>query len=106
MYRATCSIDFRSSGSKRTLSSTENPLLWFQLIKSRARSSFRNPSLVGAVALLKALLPEALDLVVKSFDEVVQGRLLRLAGWVESDRTFWDQGMLLPVSQRGGIDPA
>jgi hypothetical protein len=59
-----------------------------------------------AIALLEALLPEALNLVVKSFDEAIQGRLLRLAGSIKTDRIFCDQGMLLPVSQRGGINPA
>ena len=59
-----------------------------------------------AIALLEALLPEALNLVVKSFDEAIQGRLLRLAGSIKADRTFCDQGMLLPVSQRGGMNPA
>ena len=53
-----------------------------------------------------ALLPEALNLVVKSFDEAIQGRLLRLAGSIKADRTFCDQGKLLPVSQRGGMNPA
>ncbi len=42
MYRVTCSTDSRSSGSKRTLSSTENPLMWSQLTKVRARSSLKS----------------------------------------------------------------
>jgi hypothetical protein len=44
MYRAIRSIACPSSGSTRTLSSTENPLLWFELSRIRARSSLKSPS--------------------------------------------------------------
>jgi len=54
-----------------------------------------------AVALLEALLPDTLDLVVEGLDQMIQGRLLRLAGSIKADSTFCDQGELLPVSQRG-----
>jgi len=50
-----------------------------------------------AVALLEALLPDALDLV----DQTIQWRLLRLAGSIKADGTCCDQGELLSVSQRG-----
>lgn len=57
-----------------------------------------------AVAALKALLPNALDLAVNCLDEAVQRRFLWLARSIETDSAFCDQGKLLPVSQRGRIN--
>ena len=59
-----------------------------------------------AVALLEALLPRALCLVVECLDKAIQGRLLWLACPKEADSgTLCGQGEAPSLSQRGGALP-
>ncbi len=51
-----------------------------------------------AVALLEALIPNALDLVVNCLDEAVKGRFLWLSGTIEADGSaLCRQGIPLPL---------
>ncbi len=60
-----------------------------------------------AVALLEAILPEPLGLVVESLDEQVQGSLLGIAGAIEADGiALCGQGKPPSLSQRGRLVPA
>jgi hypothetical protein len=60
-----------------------------------------------AVALLEALLPNALNLVVQCLDQAIQGRLLRLASTIEADSsTLGGQGKAPSLSQRGRTQPS
>jgi len=59
-----------------------------------------------AVALLEALLPQALCLVVECLDKAIQGRPLWLACPKEADSgTLCGQGEAPSLSQRGGAQP-